>query len=51
MAKKERIKVILFVVVLVVALMFRTTEIELISILAQTGASDGVLLMSLGTPN
>lgn len=36
MAKRERIKVILFVVVFVVALMFRTTEMELISILAQT---------------
>lgn len=33
---RERIKVILFVVVFVVALMFRTTEIDLISILAQT---------------
>lgn len=36
MAKRERIKVILFVLVFVVALMFRTTEMELISILAQT---------------
>ncbi|MDF2039362.1 MULTISPECIES: hypothetical protein [Cytobacillus] len=36
MAKKERIKVGLFIVVFVVALMYRTTEIELISILAQT---------------
>jgi len=36
MAKRERIKVVLFVVVFIVALMFRTTEMELISILAQT---------------
>ncbi|WRP06895.1 hypothetical protein U9J35_01620 [Rossellomorea aquimaris] len=36
MAKRERIKVVLFVFVFVVALMFRTTEMELISILAQT---------------
>lgn len=36
MAKRERIKVGIFVVVFVIALMLRTTEIELISILAQT---------------
>jgi hypothetical protein len=36
MAKRERIKVILFIAVFVVAILLRTTEIELISILAQT---------------
>lgn len=36
MAKRERIKVGIFIVIFVVALMFRTTEMELISILAQT---------------
>lgn len=36
MAKRERIKVAIFVVVFIVALMLRTTEMELISILAQT---------------
>lgn len=36
MAKRERIKVGIFVVVFVIALMLRTTEIELITILAQT---------------
>ncbi|WP_242311712.1 hypothetical protein [Bacillus cereus group sp. BfR-BA-01331] len=36
MVKKERVKILAFVVVFIVALLFRTTEIELISILAQT---------------
>lgn len=36
MAKRERIKVGIFIVFFVVALLFRTTEMELISILAQT---------------
>ncbi|WP_424578024.1 hypothetical protein [Bacillus cereus] len=36
MVKKERIKIVAFVIVFIAALLFRTTEIELISILAQT---------------
>lgn len=36
MVKKERIKILVFVIVFIVALLFRTTEIELISIIAQT---------------
>ncbi|WP_187393403.1 hypothetical protein [Bacillus sp. E214] len=36
MAKRERIKVGIFIVVFVIAIMLRTTEMELISILAQT---------------
>lgn len=36
MAKRERIKVGSFVLVFIIALLFRTTELELISILAQT---------------
>lgn len=36
MAKKERIKVGIYIVVFVVALLLRTTELELISIIAQT---------------
>ncbi|WP_303966507.1 hypothetical protein [Sporosarcina ureae] len=36
MAKRERIKVGIFVIVFVIAIMLRTTDIELISILAQT---------------
>ncbi|HDR7772843.1 TPA: hypothetical protein QCY13_004199 [Bacillus paranthracis] len=36
MVKKERIKILAFVIVFITALLFRTTEIELISILAQT---------------